>query len=911
MPLIPDTAGAAPDRPHRRSNPTVDTLGRLAALAARVVLLVILLALPWAFGGYPVEFQVWAFAGICLVLVWWMIALLAHRARYIVLPWAMLPLISATIFGALQLAPISSGVVQSLSPVTADLRAELQSERASSEVDALQMEAPPPLQTLSLYPAATRQDLALLCLAVTVFVLGAGLFSCPYAGMWLCSLMAANGALLAFFGLIQRITWEGKLYGIVPLPHGGPFGPFVNQNNAGGYLCLSLAGALGVAVFAMERRRHDTKDLTDSPATQRQAFLAWLWQHLLDSCSRLDAVMLTLFSVCGCVLTGIICSLSRGAWVAATAAAAVTIVLVLAARRRTSRAWWAAGAVILGLALISWLGLSETVHARFATLMDREEMTEHSLLAHWPASLSAAADFWSTGSGLGTYHHVYGAYETEAIDRWFRHAENQYLEALVVGGIVGLGLMLTMIVLLAFACWRLLRHSDDDRSIAFGVAGVFALTAQSVHALFDFGLFVPANALMFALLCGAIAGRASHVGRSRRRPSGDASTHGRFRCLPPGIALLLTATTLWGLSETRRAAAVQEAMRAVDISRLEELPDEELLHTVEDGMERLATALVQRPDDAEGQLRMAELAILKYRLEMLDEFIETQRLERLADPRMPQFGRDQLWELTSPMSFHEMAAADIDLRELRSRPLPAKHLPGVLKLAVRARRDCPLLPNSHLILAQLCGMLTDPGEDQLHIQRTLRVAPASPDLLYLCGQLDLHAGRFDLMCERWRSSLALSDRYLNDILQVAEEALAEPGMIERLLPESPAMLVRLARDRYATEEWLTVRGLLVDRAALLLEELDLPEAEWCYLRGSVLSMQGFCSEATESLGRAVALRPNEADWRYDYAVLLMQQGRLAEAKRQARHGARLAPRSRKHRQILERIIEAGLGQENN
>jgi len=385
----------------------------------------------------------------------------------------------------------------------------------------------------------------------------------------------------------------------------------------------------------------------------------------------------------------------------------------------------------------------------------------------------------------------------------------------------------------------------------------------------------------------------------------------RFRYCAPGIALLLIATTLWGLSETRRVAAVQTAMRAVDTSRLQELSDEELLYAVEDGMERLATALVQRPDDAEGQLRMAELAILKYRLEMLDEFTEAQRLERLADPMLPRLGREQLWELTAPTSFHEMAAADINLGELRSRPLPAKHLFGVLKLAIRARRDCPLLPNSHLILAQLCGMLTDPGEDQLHIRRALRIAPANPDLLYLCGQLDLHAGRFDLMCERWRGSLALSDRYLNDILRVTEEALAEPGMIEELLPESPAMLVRLARERYATEEWLTVRGLLVDRAALLLEKLDLPKAERCYLRGSVLAMQGSYSEAIESFDRAVTLRPNEADWRYDYAVLLMQQGRLFEAKRQARHGARLAPRSAKHRRILERIIEAGLGQGND
>jgi len=136
-------------------------------------------------------------------------------------------------------------------------------------------------------------------------------------------------------------------------------------------------------------------------------------------------------------------------------------------------------------------------------------------------------------------------------------------------------------------------------------------------------------------------------------------------------------------------------------------------------------------------------------------------------------------------------------------------------------------------------------------------------------------------------------------------------MIEKLLPEKPDMLTQLARKQYAGEEWSALRGLLVDRAARLLEELELPEDEQCYLRGSVLELKGAYPGAIENYDRAVTLRPNEAAWRYDYAVLLMQQGRLDEAKQQARRGARLLPRSRKHKQLLEQIIEAGLSQGRN
>ena len=89
-------------------------------------------------------------------------------------------------------------------------------------------------------------------------------------------------------------------------------------------------------------------------------------------------------------------------------------------------------------------------------MLDQEVLAK-TRIPHWQVALRAVSDFSATGSGLGTYRFVYAPYEEEQCKSWFYHAENQYLEALIVGGIPGLGLMLIMISLVGFAAWRLLR----------------------------------------------------------------------------------------------------------------------------------------------------------------------------------------------------------------------------------------------------------------------------------------------------------------------------------------------------------------------------------------------------------------------------------------------------------------------
>ncbi len=873
--------------------------GPFAALLGRLVLIGLVTVTPWLFGGVLAATQVWLFVAVVIALVCWLVRLLADRSLNEALPFALIPLICAIGLGAFQLVPLGNKVSAFLSPGETELRRSLESPGSSSDASlaanvgvAAMVEGQP----LSLYPAATRRDLALLVAAIGMFLLGAGLFSTPRSQIWLCGSIAVNGAALAFFALVHRLSGSHLLYWKIPHPkaHGYPFGSFVNQNNAGGFLNLCLAGAVGIAIWAVSRTEANGLSTSGSAPCRNHPLPVRLRRQFVQFFSRLDALTLTFLCLAACISAGVLCSLSRGAVIAMTGAAIVTMLIVPFTRRRSVRAWSTAVVVMVGLALVCWIGMGNTVQTRLATLLDREVLAT-ARIPHWQVAFRAMPDFWQTGSGLGTYRFVYPLYEQTPVHGRFYHAENQYVEAIVVAGVFGLGLMLLMLGLIGKALWRLLRDDPDPRTIAFGIAGTFALTGQAIHALFDFGLYIPANVLLFALFCGAISGRAAQVTTKK--------FGARFLALPKTRSLQLSAATLlllasiWGWSETKQVAAMETAVRE---TRFEQSPTGTSPVTLLDGIEQLASAMKHEENNAEGHLRMAELLIHLYRVRALEQ-LRSETGGSIDDPA--------LWQATSPEVVHAQAhefARDnltVELEDLRSEPVVKDHLTEALGHLVLARRSCPLFPKVHWIMAQLCVLVEAPSNDRIHVERVRRLAPVNPHLFFRCGVLDFNAGRRDLAYDSWRRSLALSPEYTEDVLYIVGDELKSLEVITKLLPASPELLVKLARKQYARDDQADVRGLLLQRAAGLVEQVDLPKDERQHLCGSIFALKGANSEAIQSYSRAVELRPHELVWRYELALLLQREGLLDEALKHARLCARGAPHSKKYRALLERIYE--------
>jgi O-antigen ligase len=902
-----------------------------AAWIGRVSLLAAVLAAPWFLGGVQAWVQVWIFGVVLVALGCSAIYLLLRPKRRdaVTIPLAIVPLLLAIGLGAVQLIPLDRSSLDRVSPKSAAIADEFLAASDSREGRILPgqdaklsygptvglsdsatvdsgavpgvagLEEAPARRPATVYPAGTRQSLALLILATSVFFLAAILFSRPATHLWLLGLIAANGAAIAFFGLAQNLTWNGQIYWSVILTQGGgPFGPFVNRNNGGGYLVLCLAAAIGLTLWCLARYFQAWDSTSHSARTPHNDTDSWVKTRVLSAIADLNAPTLTWLTIAGLLVAAICCTLSRGSVLAMAAAVLVTVTAMTACQRRGPAVLWPVAAMAIGLLLIGWVGLSDEVGARLATLFD-DETVQQSRLPHWQDGLKAAADYPHAGSGMGTYRFVYAQYQERLAQSWFHYAENVYLQVLVEAGIAGLALFLAGLALVAAGLWRLMTRGDDLTTLAFAVAGVFALAGQAVASLFDFGLFIPANFLLFALLCGTVAGSSSRFGSTRRRVAGF-WRQVLNRGVAVAIACGLFAGCLWGLAELRSVVPVEKAMREVRLAgKLKDLSAPQLAYHID----QLTAASQSRPGDAEVHRRLAELWMQQYQVETAKE-LQARTSFAADDPRLAQ--------LASPVLIHQRAwlftrskMAD-QLDELRKSATVRKNLIPALEHLLASRRACPLLPEVHCGIAQLCALAGPVSEDERHIGRTRRLAPGDPDMQYVCGLLEFQAARFESAYAGWKASLSLSPRYLDPVLQIAGAGLATPGAIELLLPDDPELLTRLAGRQFAAEGSEAIQEQLLARAETLLPVSELLEAERLFLRGSIHAARKRYPEAIECYKEAVALRSYDVEWRYELARLLQGQGLLDEAHEQARRCARLEPRELKHRKLLEEIHNARL-----
>lgn len=906
----------------------------VALVVAQVVVIAAVVISPWLFGSVELRAQSWLLAAWlatagCLGLG---IVLGDDRRTTIQPEWEqrtelqpglfflILIVITAVGLGFLQLFPLNRATAAAVSPAALALRDDLASEANASDealVARLRLPAAAESHPISLCPHSTRLELAWLALGGASFLFGAWLFASPTAQVALWAAVAANGAALAFFGLVQKLSYNGMIYWTVPLSQGGsPFGPFVNRNNAAGYLNLCLACALGLVIWAFQRsgflgiRTAPLRTSTASIAASRWHGAGRFSLGLRDFLARLNGRTAVALVFATFILSGVVVSLSRGGILALACAIVATAAIVVASRQFSGRVVWAAIVVLAGLGVVGWVNAGESVRARLATLLERAAF-EEGRMGHWRDAVRAVPDFWRTGSGLGTYRYVYGLYETKPASAWFYHAENQYLETLIEGGVVGLSLFVAFLGLVGAASWRLLRGGADELAPVVGWVGLFALATQVVHAFFDFGLRIPANSVLFALICGSVSGRASR-GAFRPGVVQSRGTVGRklvvrnwraARLVPVGLVAAVAALVAWGASQTAAAAKMEITLKHVPVVQAwTDAADGHLCQTIGEVSEALSAV----PDDAAGHATLAKLWIALYRSR------EFRVLERLATPNAR---RDVLWMETSPQFLHgraqRLARVKMDdaLERLRGRFVVQETLAVGLRHLLLARRFNPMLPDVHLLTAELSVLFADPGADQIHVERARRLAPANPELLYRCGLLDYQARRWDSALSSWQRSLALSENRLADVLCWLGPELESAETVRRVLPPKPELLIRLAANHFHSASFSRQRANVLDYAAESLPSAAIPDAQRHYLSGAVLALQGRAAEAIAEYSQALECHPRETAWRFELASILESLGQWEEARRQARLCLVVDPDRTEYRELLHRIsmAEAGRG----
>lgn len=314
-------------------------------------------------------------------------------------------------------------------------------------------------------PYATRIDLQLLT-ALTLFLfLATQAFRSTDDWRFFVWFIMSFGFVVAVFGILQHLTFNGKLYWFREMRYGGiPFGPYVNRNHFAGFAELVIPASLVPLVLGKVRRER------------------WFAVGLL-ALLPLGALFL---------------SASRGGII--SLAAELSLLTLLPLLRRTGGKHVLAGAAVLlfALMLVSWLGVRQIIE-RFSSMQSLEVTSGKRASMRLDTWHIFRAHPW-TGTGLGTLQTVFPAYETQYDAKVVNHSHNDYLEALAETGIAGAACCAWFLVALFFHSLRRLLLLDKSFSAALHLSGLVACTGFLVHSLVDFNLHIPGNALLFFLM---------------------------------------------------------------------------------------------------------------------------------------------------------------------------------------------------------------------------------------------------------------------------------------------------------------------------------------------------------------------------------------------------------------------------
>jgi len=142
---------------------------------------------------------------------------------------------------AAQLVPLPGGLLQAFSPRTAEALAA-----AGIADDGV-------WRPLSLQPQATREGLFALFAYVAVFLVVTQHYRTTKQVRRTVDTVLAVAVVLVLFAVLQKMTWNGRLYWVFPVSPGIEsdlnyiWGPYINRNHFAGY--LEIAAPLGMGLF--------------------------------------------------------------------------------------------------------------------------------------------------------------------------------------------------------------------------------------------------------------------------------------------------------------------------------------------------------------------------------------------------------------------------------------------------------------------------------------------------------------------------------------------------------------------------------------------------------------------------------------------------------------------------------------
>ena len=164
------------------------------------------------------------------------------------------------------------------------------------------------------------------------------------------------------------------------------------------------------------------------------------------------------------------------------------------------------GFLLVALASVASIGGSE-VSERISTLTSsgHSELSSDIRLAIYRDSLHMFAQRPILGWGLATFSDVYPEFRSFYTNAFVNRAHNDYLQLLTETGVLGFGIGIWFLVAALRPAIRKAQTWSADVNGAVALAALLGIAGILLHSFVDSNLQIPANALLFYVLCSVAA----------------------------------------------------------------------------------------------------------------------------------------------------------------------------------------------------------------------------------------------------------------------------------------------------------------------------------------------------------------------------------------------------------------------
>ncbi|MBI4653448.1 MAG: O-antigen ligase family protein [Nitrospirae bacterium] len=376
-----------------------------------------------------------------------------------------------------QIIPLPDYLLSLLSPSTSRLYKTFAGDMAGT------------WRTISIYQSATIDDIFKLTAYTVIFLVIINHYKTKPQVNSLARAIVYMGCFLAVFAVVQKMTWNGRLFWFYPVSEGlnsnmgHIWGPYIGHAHFAGYMEMAIPLAIGLLLY----KTSTIKELPDLSLSKRIA-------NLSVSGSLMPITLLSL-AVMG--MTGVLfISLSRGGIIGFTASMLFFTLLIRTRRtlRKKTGVIAMAGILILSVVLIAgW----DRIEDRF------EEIGEEGKIARtdiWKDTINMVRDFPVFGTGLGTFENIYLQYQTGRSRFLYEHAHNDYIEIFTDTGIAGFMIVITMLFFFFYKIIKAWRQRHNNFVKCMAASGLASCVAIAVHSFTDFNMRIPANALLLTVI---------------------------------------------------------------------------------------------------------------------------------------------------------------------------------------------------------------------------------------------------------------------------------------------------------------------------------------------------------------------------------------------------------------------------